>query len=70
VDLRLWLANVGQSSQICRLTGGIPRLINTVCDRALVHGYGLDLDVIGLETVIAVREEISASGLNLLNSVA
>jgi len=49
------------------LAAGIPRLINTVCDRALVHGYAEDLSRIGLKTVLDVYDEMKSAGLNILD---
>lgn len=35
-------------------TGGVPRLINLLCDTALIYGYGEGESVIGLDTVTRV----------------
>ncbi|HEX9769855.1 MAG TPA: AAA family ATPase [Kiloniellales bacterium] len=54
------------SAAVHHLAAGIPRLVNTLCDRALVHGYAEDLPAIGIGTVLEVRDEIKRSGFNLL----
>jgi type II secretory pathway predicted ATPase ExeA len=44
------------------LSKGIPRLINGLCDIALVYGYGEEMRQIDVDTVIAVVEDRSQSG--------
>ena len=44
--------------------GGIPRLINMLCDIALVYGYSEDLEVIDLDTVIDAVQDRSDGGLS------
>jgi general secretion pathway protein A len=44
------------------LSKGIPRLINGLCDIALVYGFGEESRQIDLETVLAVMEDRSRSG--------
>ena len=42
---------------IYRYTGGVPRLVNTLCDTAMMASFGQDRDTVGLEDVeAAVRE--------------
>lgn len=48
------------------VTGGVPRLINSVCDLALVYGFAESSREIGLETVVAVARDKCASGLDIL----
>ncbi|MGH8136449.1 MAG: AAA family ATPase [Steroidobacteraceae bacterium] len=43
---------------IFRYTGGVPRLINTLCDTALMGGYALERKVIGVEELKAAIEEL------------
>jgi general secretion pathway protein A len=43
---------------IFRYTGGIPRLINTLCDTAMMTAYAQDLDTVGVEQVQAAVEEL------------
>lgn len=42
----------GAADIIYCLSGGVPRLINTLCDYALVYGYAHSLEKIGLTVVI------------------
>lgn len=44
--------------------GGIPRLINMLCDLALVYGYSEDLAVIDLDTIIDAVQDRSNGGLS------
>ena len=44
--------------EIHRSSGGIPRLINRICDRALLAGYAASAPEIGLGTVAEVQREI------------
>ncbi|MDY0006038.1 MAG: AAA family ATPase [Spongiibacteraceae bacterium] len=45
-------------------SGGVPRLVNTLCDYSMVHAYALGLDTIGLDTVQAVVAGRRIGGLN------
>lgn len=51
-------------SLIYYFTGGIPRLINTLCDYALVYGYAVDQLVIGPDVVFEVAETKKIGGIN------
>ena len=44
-------------------TGGVPRLINMVCDTALVYGFGDQVPRIGPDLIEVVIEQRSAGGL-------
>lgn len=44
--------------EIYRHTGGIPRLVNVLCDRSLLSGYGAGLRQIGVDQVREVAREI------------
>ena len=44
--------------QIYRYTGGTPRLINTLCDTAMMAAYGADRDVITLEDINGALAEL------------
>jgi general secretion pathway protein A len=44
--------------------GGIPRLINALCDMALVYGYADNAQRISIDTIIGVVRDREASGLN------
>jgi type II secretory pathway predicted ATPase ExeA len=43
---------------IYRYTGGVPRLINTLCDTALMGAYALERDQIGLDEIKAAIDEL------------
>jgi general secretion pathway protein A len=44
-------------SLVYRYTGGVPRLINTLCDTAMLVAFGEELDTVGIEEVReAIRE--------------
>ena len=42
-----------------RYTGGIPRLINTLCDTALLCAFADEKDVVGIEDIEAAIEELN-----------
>jgi len=44
-----------------RCSGGIPRLINTICDNALLTGYACDSKTIGIEIIREVSEDLELS---------
>jgi type II secretory pathway predicted ATPase ExeA len=50
-------------------TGGVPRLINLLCDQALVYGYSDDLPQIGFQTVTTVVADRNQSGLSAFRDV-
>ena len=41
-----------------RYTGGVPRLINTLCDTAMMGGYAIDKDTVDESEVLAAIEEL------------
>jgi type II secretory pathway predicted ATPase ExeA len=43
---------------IFRYTGGVPRLINTICDTALMGAYALERHKVGMEELKAAIEEL------------
>jgi type II secretory pathway predicted ATPase ExeA len=43
---------------IYRYTGGVPRLINTICDTAMMGAYALELDQIGVVELKAAIDEL------------
>jgi len=43
---------------IHRLSGGIPRIINLICDKSLLHAYGTQLTLIDRKTVSDIASEI------------
>ncbi len=50
--------------QIYKYSGGIPRLINVLCDNALVYGYALDRELIGGDIVLDVVKTRKIGALN------
>jgi general secretion pathway protein A len=48
-------------SEVHRLSKGYPRLINIVCDHALLYGYGADLERIDLATVRECSRDLSVA---------
>ncbi len=44
--------------EVHRLTGGVPRLVNIVCDSALLLGYGRGLERIGREEIAEVARDL------------
>ncbi len=52
------------SAAVHYFTGGVPRLINLLCDQALVYGYSEDHKQINFETVAAVVLERNRAGLS------
>ena len=44
--------------EIFRCSGGIPRLINTICDNALLTGYACDAKIVGIEIIREVCEDL------------
>jgi general secretion pathway protein A len=49
--------------QIYRSTGGVPRLINLLCDTALVYGYAEQRDTIDAELINEVARDKQSGGL-------
>lgn len=45
-------------------SGGVPRLINTLCDYALVHAYALGKQTVDFDTVLAVKKGRKIGGVN------
>ncbi len=52
----------GAISAVYQYSGGVPRLINIACDRALLTGFGLDEKTIGQSIVRAAIRELSGKG--------
>lgn len=50
--------NLDAVSLIAGASGGIPRLINNICDNALLTGYGAGKEVIGREEIEEVLESL------------
>ncbi|HUY67839.1 MAG TPA: AAA family ATPase [Alphaproteobacteria bacterium] len=51
-------------------TGGVPRLINLLCDQALVYGFSEDRPRIDLETVASVVADRNRGGLSAFQPLA
>jgi general secretion pathway protein A len=51
-------------AEVYRCSGGIPRLINSICDNALLTGYACDAKVIGVEIIREVSEDLDLSDGN------
>lgn len=50
-------------------TGGVPRLINLLCDQALVYGFSEDKPRVDIETVTAVVTDRNRAGLSAFRDV-
>jgi hypothetical protein len=48
----------GTIAEIFRRSGGIPRLINTICDNTMLSGYASDAKTIPIEIVKEVCEDL------------
>ena len=44
------------------MTGGVPRLVNVVCDGALLQGYARDQSVIGVDLIREVAADLGLGG--------
>lgn len=51
-------------SAIYYFTGGVPRLVNTLCDYALVHAYAEGKDTVDFKTALAVKSGRKIGGIN------
>lgn len=49
-------------------SGGIPRVINTICELALVYGYARQLDHLDAETIKSVVKDRNRGGITLQSS--
>ena len=52
----------GALKRVHEVTGGIPRLINIVCDGALLAGYSRDLEVLGGDVIDEVARDLGLIG--------
>jgi len=60
-------------AEIYKYTGGVPRLVNTLCDTAMMSAYGADRDTVTLEDVtnsIAELQWVEFSQRNLQQQLA
>ena len=70
VDERLHLAGYtgrgifkrAARTELFRVTGGVPRLVNVVCDGALLGGYARGVTSVGAELIEEVARELHLSG--------
>src|SRR5262249_44533633 len=44
--------------EIYRFSGGIPRLINSICDNALLAGYACDSKTVGANMIYEVADDL------------
>src|SRR5215469_16249397 len=44
--------------EVYRYTGGVPRLINTLCDTAMMAAYSVDRDHVGMEDISGAAQEL------------
>jgi type II secretory pathway predicted ATPase ExeA len=51
-------------------TGGVPRLINLLCDQSLMYAFAEDSDSVKFQTVVEVVNDRGASGLSAFRNVA
>jgi general secretion pathway protein A len=58
----------GAVEAIFAYAGGVPRMINIVCDRALVAGYGANSRRIGKALIMETVEDIEGAGLGALTA--
>jgi general secretion pathway protein A len=49
-------------SEIYRVTGGVPRLVNVVCDGALLAGYARGSNALGADVIREVARDLGLSG--------
>jgi len=54
---------------VYHFTGGVPRLINLLCDQALMYSFAEDSPTVDEKTVIEVVTDRNASGLNAFRKV-
>jgi len=57
------------SAAVHYLTGGVPRLINLLCDQALVYGFSEDQPHITFETVLEVVADRNEAGLSAFHKI-
>jgi general secretion pathway protein A len=48
---------------IARVTRGVPRVINTLCDTALVYGFAVEAPMIGKEVIESVLKDKARNGI-------
>jgi hypothetical protein len=45
-------------AEVYRYTGGVPRLINTLCDTAMMAAFSVDRDHVGMEDISGAAQEL------------
>lgn len=55
-------------SAVHEFSGGIPRVINTICELALVYGYGRQVAHVDVETINSVVKDRNRGGITLQSS--
>jgi hypothetical protein len=45
-------------AEVYRYTGGVPRLINTLCDTAMMAAFSVDRDHVGMEDISSAAQEL------------
>jgi len=63
----IWLFTKTACAVIYYFTGGVPRLINNICDLALVFAFAEDEETVSLQTVIDVVKEKKIGGIVPMN---
>ena len=61
-DQQIFADNV--VAEIYRCSGGIPRLVNTICDNALLTGYACDAPSIEVEIIREVAEDLELADIH------
>jgi type II secretory pathway predicted ATPase ExeA len=59
----------GTIDKLYRLSGGIPRLINIICDRALLGAYVQGKDSVDRSTLVKAAMEVSGKGRDRIQSM-
>ena len=57
------LFSAAASKSVYRLSGGIPRLVNLLCDRALMGAYGRQADTVSASLVAEAATEVLGEGV-------
>ena len=58
----------GVAEMVCEHSGGVPRLINTLCDSALLYGYSEDRHFINEEIVREALKDKTKYGLDIFET--
>lgn len=63
-----YLFSEGACELVCYATGGTPRLINTICDTALMYGFAMGAETVTAEIVQKVLHDKQAHGVFPMSS--